>query len=77
MISAAEAREMSSAKDKDIIDKQMTMVEVEIKEAVSSGAFHCCIDFPLHREVIRRIQELGYSVSSGGRYNDIQYQIRW
>lgn len=77
MISAAEAREISSVKEKSIIDKQMTMVEVKIKEAVNRGDSNCYIDFPLHREVIRQMKEQGYSISSGGIYNDIEYQIRW
>ncbi len=77
MISAAEARKKTVEKNRDLIDRQMTMIEVKINEAVSKGQSSCCIDHPLHKEVIRQLTDMGYLVISGGRYNDIEYSIKW
>ena len=77
MITATEAREKVAVKNKDLIDKQMTMVEVKINDAVNRGDSRCYVCFPLHKEVTEKLCELGYKVTSGGSYNDVEYCIMW
>ena len=77
MITAAEAREKAANRNKNLIHDQMTKVEKEINDAINRGEFRCLISFPLHKCVVVKLCELGYSVNSGGRYNDVEYCIEW
>ena len=77
MISAAEARKKTIDVNRDLIEWQMNLIEQQVNEAISKGQGSCCIDIPLNNEVIRQLRNMGYSVVSGGKYNDIEYLIEW
>lgn len=75
MITAAAARKKASAKYRELIDQQMTLIEIAINDVVNRGQCKCVVDFALHRDVTNELMELGYTI--GCNSNRVGCSILW
>ncbi|MFG6378173.1 MAG: hypothetical protein K1W19_07645 [Lachnospiraceae bacterium] len=71
------ARLQTQANIKDCATKELSRIEEQIHEAISNGKFSIYGDGNLQHETKSRLEELGYEVKAGQKYNEPYYSISW
>ena len=59
------------------ITKKLAELEKQIDGAVANGEYYISNSGCLPSEVIQRLEELGYKVTTGSQYNESYYCISW
>ena len=77
MMLAQEAYEQSRDVLNSKIDNELKEIEGYIIQAISAGTFSVTRDGYISREVVNKLQELGYKVDTGSQYNQSYYSISW
>jgi hypothetical protein len=76
-MTAQQAKETSDAINKTIADAELTMLLSQIKGYVEKGRYSYGGSGSLMPETIASIKELGYKFETGGRMNEVDYDISW
>lgn len=74
---AAEAKNATELAKENSITKQLEKLSSDINNAIHKGKYDIANDGTLDSEVKRRLEDLGYKVTSGNQYNESYYTISW
>jgi len=77
MITAKIAKEKADTTNTTVSEAQLNMLLRQIEEAADKGKFNFMTSAPLMRETLIKLDELGFIVTSGGRMNEVDYNIDW
>lgn len=74
---ASEANKMTNNAIDNCITQQLAELSKLIRDAVADGEFSISKDGYLKPETRKKLEELGYKVETGNRYNESYYSISW
>lgn len=77
MISATEAKRITTEAKSNRLEQELRTIEDEIKIAIMDGKDTCYIDRDISPQAKDALQELGYTVSCGSQYNQSYVRISW
>lgn len=77
MVNANEARKIVEQGRYQKATKQMKEIENKIKESIIQGLVYASFDGIIEKANKEKLEELGYTISSGSQYNESYYSISW
>lgn len=77
MITAEQARQRAKAAISEYEQSQFNKIMENIDKESARGYYNYYGDGALRPAVQKRLEELGYDVSIGNRYNESEYCISW
>jgi hypothetical protein len=73
---AEELRQLAETVSKKYQTLELAAVQDKLKKTAQEGKFYCIFD-DLSNETVDRLKEDGFKVETGGRYNEINYFVKW
>lgn len=77
LLSAGEAHKKTTDNIKDCSTKELAEISKRISDAIANGKFSINGDGCLQYETTQRLEELGYKVQTGNKYNENHWNISW
>lgn len=77
MISANDAKQYTEKCAEEMKQKELSLIEKEIKKACEEGKRSCNIDNRVSKLAKDELNNLGYTIESGDQYNRSYAIIRW
>jgi hypothetical protein len=77
MLTAQEARQRTTDKEKHLVSVEMKMVEELIENAIEDCKYYISQDGSLSQICRNQLEALGYKVETGTQYNQPWYCIKW
>lgn len=77
LLSASEAHKKITDNIKDCSTKELAEISTRISDAIENGKFSISDDGCLQYETTQRLEELGYKVQIGSKYNEQYWSISW
>ena len=75
--SALEANKMTNNEIDSCTTQQLAELSKLIRDAITDGKFSISAEGSLKSETRKKLEELGYKVKTGTKYNEPYYSISW